>query len=115
MDTYYHIVPIAGKGLGCVALKDIQKGTIILQEKPQCAPEDCANLPEDARSIPNVLKAFHRVGERSFNRSWRISTTPNTTKYFLIHFKLIQQSNMVILSCLTKKNQNLNLRKKSSV
>jgi hypothetical protein len=66
MDTYYHIVPIAGKGLGCVALKDIQKGTIILQEKPQCAPEDCANLPEDARSIPNVLKAFHRVGERSF-------------------------------------------------
>ena len=66
MDTYYHIVPIAGKGLGCVALKDIQKGTIILQEKPQCAPEDCANLPEDARSIPDVLKAFHRVGERSF-------------------------------------------------
>ena len=62
MDTYYHIVPIAGKGLGCVALKDIQKGTIILQEKPQCAPEDCANLPEDARSIPSVLKAFQRVG-----------------------------------------------------
>ena len=62
MDTYYHIVPIAGKGLGCVALKDIQKGTIILQEKPQCVPEDCANLPEDARSIPNVLKAFQRVG-----------------------------------------------------
>ena len=30
-------------------------------------------------------------------------------------FKLIQQSNMVILSCLAKKNRNLNLRKKSSV
>ena len=50
-----------------------------------------------------------------FNRSWRISTTPNTTKNFLIIFKLIQQSIMVILSCLAKKNQNLNLRKKSSV
>ena len=49
------------------------------------------------------------------NRSWRISTTPNTTKNILIIFKLIQQSNMVILSCLAKKNQNLNLRKKSSV
>ena len=50
-----------------------------------------------------------------FNRSWRISTTPNTTKFFLIIFKLIQQSNMVILSCLAKKNWNLNSRKKSSV
>ena len=34
---------------------------------------------------------------------------------FLIIFKLMQQSNMVILSCLAKKNRNLNLRKKSSV
>ena len=47
-----------------------------------------------------------------FNRSWHKSTTPNTTKFFLIIFKLIQQSNMVILSCPAKKNQNLNLRKK---
>ena len=50
-----------------------------------------------------------------FNRSWRISKIPNTTKFFLIIFKLIQQSIMVILSCLAKKNQNLNSRKKSSV
>ena len=34
---------------------------------------------------------------------------------FFIPFKLIQQSNMVILSCLARKNQNLNARKKSSV
>ena len=31
---------------------------------------------------------------------------------FFIPFKLIQQSNMVIVSCLAKKNQNLNARKK---
>ena len=49
------------------------------------------------------------------NRSWRISTTPSTTKFFLIIFKLTQQSIMVILSCLVKKNQNLNSRKNSSV
>ena len=48
----------------------------------------------------------------ALNRSWLISTTPNTTKFFLTIFKLIQQSNMVILSCLAKKNRNLNLRKK---
>ena len=62
MEEFYQVVPIEGKGLGCVALKNIQIGTIILQEKPQCTPEDCANLPEDERSIPNVLQAFHRVG-----------------------------------------------------
>merc|ERR1739848_866730 len=61
MEEFYQVVPIEGKGLGCVALKNIQIGTIILQEKPQCIPEDCANLPEDARSIPNVLQAFHRM------------------------------------------------------
>ena len=55
------------------------------------------------------------IWDHPFDRSWRISTTPNTTKIFLFAFKLIQQSNMVILSCLAKKNQNLNSRKKSSV
>ena len=60
---------------------------------------------------PVLSKESHSI----FNRSWRISTTPNTTKFFLIIFKLIQQSIMVILSCLTKKNQNLNSWKKSSV
>ena len=44
-----------------------------------------------------------------FNRSWRITETPNTTNFFLIVFKFIQQSNMVILSCLAKKNRKLNL------
>jgi hypothetical protein len=50
-----------------------------------------------------------------FNRSWRISKIPNTTKFFLIIFKLIQQSIRVILSCLAKKNRTLNSREKSSV
>ena len=34
---------------------------------------------------------------------------PTQPTFFLIIFKLIQQSIMVILSCLMKKNQNLNL------
>ena len=49
------------------------------------------------------------------NRSWRISTTPKTPKFFFIRSKRIQGFNIVILSCLAKKNQNLNARKKSSV
>ena len=35
MDTIYKIEQIEGKNLGCVALVDIKKGTLILQEKPQ--------------------------------------------------------------------------------
>ena len=50
---------------------------------------------------------------QDLNRSWRISTTPNTTKIFLIIFKLIQQSFMVILSCLTEKK--FEFEEKSSV
>ena len=60
----------------------------------------------------SLAKNWTKIEE--FN-AWRISTTPNTTKIFLIIFKLIQQAIMVILSCLVKKNQNLNSRKKSSV
>ena len=37
---------------------------------------------------------------------------PTQPKKKMFGFKLIQQSNMVILSCLAKKNQNLNARKK---
>ena len=53
-----------------------------------------------------------RIPQLSFNRRWHISTTPHTTKKFCTLFKLIQPSNMVTLSCLAKKNQNLNPRKK---
>jgi hypothetical protein len=49
------------------------------------------------------------------NRRWHISKTPNTTKKLCALFKLMQPSNMVTLSCLAKKNQILNLSKKSSV
>ena len=79
-------------------------------------------LPKDIKySVTGLImctvihKRVWTISEVAFNRSWRISTTPNTTKIFLIILKLIQQSIMVILSCLAKKNQNLNSRKKSSV
>ena len=36
MNDLYKVVHIEGKNLGCVALKDIKSGTLILQEKSQC-------------------------------------------------------------------------------
>ena len=35
-NQFYKVVEIKGKGFGCVALRDIEKGTLILEEKPQC-------------------------------------------------------------------------------
>ena len=63
----------------------------------------------------NIWDELHEIISKYINRRWHISTTPNTTKKFCTPFKLIQQSNMVTLSGLAKKNQNLNPRKKSSV
>ena len=37
-DSVYKVLPIEGKGLGCIALKEIKMGTLILQEIPQCSP-----------------------------------------------------------------------------
>ena len=34
-NQLYEVVEVVGKNLGCVALKDIKKGTLILKEKPQ--------------------------------------------------------------------------------
>ena len=36
MEDLYKVIEIKDKGLGCVALKDLKKGTLILREKPQC-------------------------------------------------------------------------------
>ena len=35
MSEYYQVKQIEGKGTGCVALKEIKPGIMILQEKPQ--------------------------------------------------------------------------------
>ena len=34
-NQIFEVVEIEGKNLGCVALKDVKKGTLILREKPQ--------------------------------------------------------------------------------
>ena len=75
-------------------------------------PNQTFNVPLEAVYSKPYEFSFQICGECKFNRSWCISTAPNTTKLFLIIFKLIEQSDMVILSCLSKKNRNLNLRKK---
>ena len=45
VENLYKVVKIDGKGLGCVALKDIEIGTLILKEKPQCVGDILKPLP----------------------------------------------------------------------
>ena len=37
MGSFYKVDQIVGKNFGCIASKDIEKGTLILKEKPQCS------------------------------------------------------------------------------
>ena len=36
-SSLYDLVELEGKGVGCIASQDIEKGTVILCEKPQFA------------------------------------------------------------------------------
>ena len=53
-NPHYKVVKIEGKGLGCVALKDIEIGTLILKEKPQCVRSG---------SIDSVIQSFERMSK----------------------------------------------------
>jgi hypothetical protein len=63
MDSLYQIAKIhQGKGLGCVALNDIKKGTLILREKPQCFANqtDNSNRKVQSLSIHFLLSVIFR-------------------------------------------------------
>ena len=60
MASVYKVTEIEGKGLGCVATVDIEKGSLILTENPQI----CGNTEETLGSskwIKSLLKSFNRM------------------------------------------------------
>ena len=74
VENLYKVVKINGKGLGCVALKDIEIGTLILKEKLQCfgdfldslsltLPENWSrnNLPFDNTWWNSVIRSFEQM------------------------------------------------------
>ena len=58
----YKIVEIEGKGLGCVAVQDIQIGTLILKEKPQLSVEISDDLP-NSLLFKKVIEAFSSMSK----------------------------------------------------
>ena len=60
MSSVYKVTEIEGKGLGCVATVDIEKGSLILIENPQI----CGNTEEGkerSKWIKSLLKSFKRM------------------------------------------------------
>ena len=65
MDNLFEVVKIEGKGLGCIALKDIKLGTLILEEKPQIcassAPFAIPNGPTKPITLQNLMESFQKM------------------------------------------------------
>ena len=62
MSSLYKVTEIKGKGLGCVAIVDIEKGSLILNENPQM----CADIKEVEGSsgwIKSLLKSFNQMNK----------------------------------------------------
>ena len=86
MDILYKLDHIEGKNLGCIALKSIKIGTIILQEKPVCYDKMKSNADQvknlgciwnsyQNMSQPDKLeynKLYNRFkNEKGFFKEWR--------------------------------------------
>ena len=64
MKVLYKVVKIEGKGRGCIALVNIKKETLILQEKPQCVVPTYGKNPDSGSIIyhvTDVIEAFGRM------------------------------------------------------
>ena len=64
MDSLYDIAKISeGKGLGCVALNDIKKGTLILREKPQCFVNQTHFSDGGISTIQGLMKSYNKMNK----------------------------------------------------
>ena len=61
MSEFYQVMPIDGKGLGCVATKDIKRGTLILREKAQILYKK--SEIETKGWTKNVVKSFNQMNK----------------------------------------------------
>ena len=64
MDELFQVIPIEGKGLGCIAQKTIKKETLILQEKPQCVAKEVRHKEERIGiDIQSLIESFYRMSK----------------------------------------------------
>ena len=66
MNTLYKVVKIEGKDFGCVAIKDIKKGTLILQEEPQCFANATGPSQIDLKSLLDSYQSMSPGDQKEF-------------------------------------------------
>ena len=57
-SNMYEVKRIEGKGLGCIASKDINKGVLILSESPQIP-----DIHGSAQSIMTLLESYQKMSK----------------------------------------------------
>ena len=76
---YYEVVAIEGKGLGCVATKDIKKNTLILQEIPQIFLKH--DIKEEFESwVTKLMYQFNRMSKNDQKEFLKLPTKPKDEK-----------------------------------
>ena len=98
MSDLYKVDQIAGKGLGCIATKDIKRGTLILREVAQVSGNNW-QLDEKSFSIDKLLMweliALHHSLLNRKNSFIIIQYPPGTSKYFSEEFEKFEKKEFV--------------------
>ena len=72
---YQEVVAIEGKGLGCVATRDIKKNTLILQEIPQIFLKH--DIKEEFGSwVTKLMYQFNRMSKKDQKDFLKLPTKP---------------------------------------
>ena len=75
-SSLYKVVEIEGKGLGCVALKDIKIGTLIVKETPQCfANEELYSKELYAQYLASQLESFFAMSKENQAQFLKLSNS----------------------------------------
>ena len=62
-SSLYQVVNLKGKGLGCVASKNIEKGALILSENPQIRGRISEELKDETKWIKTLVQSFNRMNK----------------------------------------------------
>ena len=63
MDILYKLDHIEGKNLGCIALKSIKIGTIIVQEKPVCYDKDKLWEEVEGKNLGCIWNSYQNMSQ----------------------------------------------------
>ena len=81
-NSLFEIVPIEGKGLGCVALKDMKIGTLILEEIPKFPPEKKDTNEKFSAFLFGLIDSFDSMSENDQSEFMKLSNQFKDDKEF---------------------------------